>query len=382
MKYLSFILHCYQPPWQDKYTLDRMCRKCYNPLFEWMLSEPEVPITLNINFSLIELMHTYNHKESLNLIKRLAKSGHVEFTGSGAYHPILPLIPPSECERQISLNQDGIRQILDINLPKKGFFLPEMACDEKVAAMVKNSGYLWLIMDDQSFVQRHGYAPFNFVPSINGLPIILRSSHWSNNLAFKKISTVYGFYNALKTGLDKWFGESDGYLVIALDGETFGGHENTGGYLNFLKRLCEVINKNGIQLMTVSQIVNRFPAKEMAIPPGSWSTSKEDAARRIYYPLWNHPENKLQQALWELISILLPHIRNGDIVSRSLMNKALNSCQFWWLSPEHWNPANAFRTIPIYQDIIRWLNLSGRDQEKIKKIFKTLEAGTGLKITT
>lgn len=382
MKHLGFLLHCYQPPWQDKYTLDRMCRKCYNPLFEWILLEPEVPITLNINFSLIELLHIHEHKELLKLIRELAKSNHVDFTGSGAYHPILPLIQPSECERQIRLNQDGIRQILGINLPKKGFFPPEMACDERVAAMVKNAGYSWLIMDDQSFVQQYNYAPFNFVPSIGGLPIILRSSLWSNNLAFKKISTAFGFYNALQSDLGKWFGKSDGYLVIALDGETFGGHENTGGYLNFLKRLCELSNKNGIRLMTVSQIVSHFPAKEMAIPPGSWSTSKEDAARGIYYPLWYHPENKLHQALWELIGILLPHTMDDDITNRGLMDKALNSCQFWWLNPDHWNPANAFRTIPIYQDIIRWLNLSGKDQEKVKKIFKTLETTTGIRIST
>ena len=231
-------------------------------------------------------------------------------------------------------------------------------------------------------MQRNGYAPFNFVPSTNGLPVILRSNHWSNNLAFKKIPTAHGFYNALQNNLGKWFGKSDGYLVIALDGETFGGHENTGGYLNFLERLCELIKKSGIQLMTVSQIINHFPAKEMAIPPSSWSTSKEDAVRGIHYPLWKHPDNQLQQALWDLIGILLPRMRDDDITNRGLMDKALNSCQFWWLTPDHWNPTNAFRTIPIYQDIIRWLNLPGKDQEKIKKIFKTLESGTGVKIPT
>ena len=381
MKYLGFLLHCYQPPWQDKYTLSRMCRRCYRPLFEWIL-ESEVLMTLNINFSLIELLHTHNHKELLKLIKMLANSSHVELTGSGAYHPILPLVPPSECKRQIHLNEDGFKQILRIDLPKKGFFPPEMSCDEKTAAMVKNAGYSWLIMDDQSFVQRYGYAPFNFVPSTNGLPVILQSNHWSNSLAFKKISTALGFYNELQNGLNRWFGDSDGYLIMALDGETFGGHENTAGYLNFLKRLCELINKNGIRLMTVSQIVALFPKKEMAIPSGSWSTSKEDAARGVYYPLWQHPENKLHQALWELIGILLPYVDEEDITTCSFMDKALNSCQFWWLTPDHWNPANAFRTIPIYQDIIRYLKLPDSEHEKIKKIFQTLESATGLKIPT
>src|SRR3989344_927339 len=189
MEYLGFLAHCYQPSWQDKYTFNRMCHKCYNPFFEW-LSESEIVITLNINFSLIELMHTYNHKESLKLIRRLANSGQVEFAGSGAYHPILPLIPRPECERQIRLNEDGFHRLIGADLPKKGFFPPEMASDENVAAIVKSAGYSWLIMDDQSFVQRHGYGPFNFLPSTNGLPVILRSNHWSNNLAFKKIVGV------------------------------------------------------------------------------------------------------------------------------------------------------------------------------------------------
>lgn len=383
MKHVAFLLHCYQPPWQDKDTLGRMCRKCYNPLFEWLVSTQEIPMTLNINFSLVELLHTFNQRKTLQLIKKLIDSGHVEFTGSGAFHPILPLIPPKECERQIYLNEDGFHRILGFDIPKRGLFPPEMACNEKTTTMVKNDGYSWLIMDDQSFVQRYGYAPFNFVPATGGLPVIMRSNLWSNNLAFKKINTTFGFYNTFKTDLNKWFGGKDGYLVIALDGETFGGHESTGGYLNFLKRLCKLITKNGMKLATVSEIVERFPKKEMAIPAGSWSTSQENVAHGIYYPLWNHPENKLHQALWELIGILLAHIdKTGDIVTRSFMDKALNSCQFWWLTPEHWNPANAFRTMPFYHEIIKWLNLPESDQRKIKKIFETLETTTKVKIPT
>lgn len=382
MKYLSFLLHCYQPPWQDRETLSRICRKCYTPLFQWILLNPEISLTLNINFSLLELLHTHKHKKLIKLIRELANSGRVDFTSSGAFHPILPLILSLECERQIRLNEEGTRRILGVDLPKQGFFPPEMACDEKVAAMVKNAGYSWLIMDDQSFVQRHGYAPFNFIPATGDLPVILRSNDWSNNLAFKKIAGAKNFYDKLLTDLGKWFDQSNGYLIIALDGETFGGHEGTGGYLNFLKRLCELINKNGIQLATVSQIVSRFPKKEMSIPSGSWSTSKEDAARGIYYPDWKHPENKPHQDLWELIGILLSHTDKMDMTTRSFMDKALNSCQFWWLTPEHWNPNNAFRTMSIYQEIIRWLNLTENDKRKIKKIFETLESGTGVRIPT
>ena len=124
MKHLGFLLHCYQQPWQDKHTLNRMCRKCYNPLFEWILSEPEAPITLNINFSLIELLHIHGHNRTIESIRKLADSGHVDFTGSGAFHPILPLISSSECERQIRLNEEGFRRIIGIDLPKRGFFPP------------------------------------------------------------------------------------------------------------------------------------------------------------------------------------------------------------------------------------------------------------------
>ena len=375
MRYIGILLHCYQPPWQEKEVLSKISAECYTPLFEWIYHHPEPTLTLNINYSLLDLLKTNGHAYLLESLSRLISLNRVELTGTAAFHPILPLVPKTEVERQILLNEAGIQKILGINFKKMGFFPPELAINQQLATIVKNFGYSWLVADDETFVCRHGFAPFNFIPTINDLPIILRSRLWSQRLAFRQIPyTNHGneFINYLQYELDRWFGGNDGYLLIALDGETFGHHHKN--YIDFLIQLWKnIYNKPGWKLCPVSKIVEHFPKKELQIPSGTWSTSCDDFNRGVIFSLWDHPNNIAQKLLWRIIHILLPYMNNGDDATRDLMDRALNSCQFWWLSPEHWNPQNAFKTIPIYLKIIQKVNLSDSDASIVNSILNEIK---------
>lgn len=379
MKYLGILLHCYQPPWQDKEVLDKIVNQCYQPLFDFILWHPELTLTVNINYSLLELLKKYRYQDLINAIRRSVELGRIELAGSGAYHPILPLLPENECRRQILLNEQGIEAVLGKYL-KNGFFPPEMAFHPELARIVKKIGYRWLIADDLPFVCQHGFAPYNFIPMTKGLPILLRSRLWSQALAFKEFSSGWKFVEHLKIGLDQWFGEKNGYLIIALDAETFGHHQHN--YFEFLHEIEMAVKwQMGLRFVFLSEILSHFPTKKIEVPAGSWSTLDEDFKKGISFPLWWHPENRSQQLLWNLIDTLLLYLDNKNSEQRQLMDKALNSCQFWWLSKDHWSPTNALKTIPIYLQIIKHLNLPERILKKIKKIFQNLEIETGCQIS-
>jgi predicted glycosyl hydrolase (DUF1957 family) len=370
MKYLGILLHFYQPFWQEKEILNRIVEECYLPLLDLVLNRKDFKFTFNINYSLIELLEKNNYFFLLEKIEVAFKKRLFELTGTAAYHPILPLIPEEEIIRQIKLNEDGLKRILK-KFPKKGFFPPELAFHPNLARILKNLGYLWLIADDLPFVYQYKFAPFNFIPKTYDLAILLRSRLWSQRLAYREFLSPDDFVNSLRIGLESWFKNQDGYLILALDAETFNHHHKN--YLNFLERILDkILDLEDFHLAFLSEIFSLFPKKEVFVPAGSWATSADDLSKNILYPLWWHPENKAHQLLWELIDLLLEYIKEADKKTRCLFDKVLNSCQFWWLSGSYFNPPVAFKTFPFYIEIIKNLNLPQRTLNRIKKIFKEL----------
>lgn len=77
----------------------------------------------------------------MELIKDLVKQKKIEIVGTGKFHPILPLIPKEEAERQIHLNEDVNRREFGNNWKKLGFFPPEMAISPAIIDLVKKLGY-------------------------------------------------------------------------------------------------------------------------------------------------------------------------------------------------------------------------------------------------
>ncbi|HRW78969.1 MAG TPA: hypothetical protein P5207_09910, partial [Candidatus Sabulitectum sp.] len=107
MKHIGLLLHFYQPPTQDPDIVRRIDGECYRPVFS-LLEEWGEGVTLNINYSLTEQLAEL----APATLKALSRLHRCSFTGSGAYHPILPLIPAEETARQIRLNLECNRRLI------------------------------------------------------------------------------------------------------------------------------------------------------------------------------------------------------------------------------------------------------------------------------
>jgi len=173
---------------------------------------------------------------------------------------VLPLGPPAEAVRQIGLNTDGNASLLH-GREIRGLFPPEMAWDPSLASLVSGLGLEWTITDDIPWVHSGRPAPFDWIPSVGGLGVFLRSNFWSNRIAFHEIdgrSTALGIVD----GLSRWSGGSDAYIVIALDGETF-GHHRKGAVESFLIPFLETLGEGGgARLSPLSELAAAFPLRE------------------------------------------------------------------------------------------------------------------------
>lgn len=324
MKHVALLLHLYQPPTQDAETLALIDRECYAPLAR-ALAATGSRVTININLSLTGRLS----ESSPVTLETMAEARGFELCTSGAYHPILPLVPPSEAERQIRLNTEGNASFLP-GREIRGVFPPEMAWDPSLASIFEGLGLEWTVTDDVPWIHSGRQAPFDWIPSVGGLRVFLRSNFWSNRIAFHETD---GRSTALRLvdGLAGWSGGSDAYIVIALDGETF-GHHRKGAVERFLIPFLESVPEaGGARLSTLSEVADAFVSREAEIPRGSWSTTPADLDREIPWPLWSDPAIPDHAALYALRDMVLQWARGcaGRDVA-ALADGMLYSCPFWW----------------------------------------------------
>jgi len=351
--YVCFCLHMYQPPTQDRNILEKIDRECYKPLFNVLKNHDNAKLSLNINGVLIDLLREFNLSDTVDLLKNLVSEGKIEIVGTAKYHPILPLIPETEVQRQIHLNEETNKNEFGKFWKRKGFFPPELAISGSVAKHVRELGYKWVILSGVACPIEWPYD--QIICSPNGLQLFFRDDIMSNKISFKDI-TPKKFVSEAKNMHKNDKKNNSTYIVIAQDAETFGHHipryEKT-----FLGRTIELINKeDDVELTFISDLDQYFPVSKEIITPkeSSWSTTNKDMENNVPYPLWKHPDNNIHKYYWKIMKSLnnlmnlidnlalsqVWNVKNYYNTARWFYNRGIHSCPTWWANPqrETWSP--------------------------------------------
>lgn len=421
MIYWAQLFHFYQPPTQLPSVLSKICDESYRPLLEVFRKYPSVRVTVNINGVLTEMLRNHGHSDILQGLKELAKRGQIEFTGSGKYHPILPLIPLEEIQRQISLNQKTNAFFFGKHFQPTGFFPPELAYSRAILPAVLRTGHRWIIL---SGVACPGNWPMDTVPQVelNGkrLAVFFRDDILSNKISFQGISPQ-GFLEHLK-GFNG--NKEKIYVVTAMDAETYGHHiqqweklflaevyehidVSSETYSDIQQRtalaaqqttlLDDTLTAQRVQTATISQLLEIFPAGEVIDPKASsWSTTAHDMDTGNPYPLWADKGNEIHRLLWEHLAICqelcskASRVADGNEserfagIARGLQDRALHSCQFWWASRRpmwdinliHMGLVDQWRVIV---NAYRAINMSSASEEIKREFYYKLVAARDMR---
>lgn len=371
MIYWAPLLHFYQPPTQLFAMLEKIANESYRPLVSLFREYPQARATVNINAGLTEMLKQRCFADVVDGLGELAARGQIEFTGSGKYHPILPLIPRSEVRRQIVLNRRTNDAFFGPVYQPRGFFPPEMAYSKDIVDPIIEAGDKWIILSGVACPVEWPMDVIHKVASPQGeLSVFFRDDVLSNKISFQTI-TGPEFLSHLK-GLGAGTPEKNVYVVTAMDAETFGHHIQHWERL-FLAEVYEALelpeeayemprqpaviaeqhrslldmskSTGNVQVVTISELLSIFPEGRTIEPKrSSWSTTADDIKAGNYYPLWASPGNVVHKLLWEHmnIAIALTHrafeLAGGDDgrrfadVARGLLDRALHSDQFWWAS--------------------------------------------------
>jgi predicted glycosyl hydrolase (DUF1957 family) len=335
---VAFVLHAYQPPNQDPEVLARIVKNCYLPIALLLENNSSFKITLNFNASLSEML-----AEEYNLViekyASLARNGQIEFLESGAYHPILPLFSEKEAKYQIRMNHQINLEIFGSVWNPSGFWPPELAVSNETIKLLENMGYRYSMVPEIALITNPTFPQplTNFIPTVpfaSNLALISRNREISNNISFRRYSSINNVKEHFGQ-LKKKSKTNSSTLIIASDIETFGEHHKN--YEKFLAEILEISNSQ-----TITDILS-YPYKQIEeFRNSSWSTSEEDIYRNIPYPLWAYPGNSIHEILnfhsdllSESLDFLLTQKEETDFEVRKALKKvakAQYSCQTWWAS--------------------------------------------------
>lgn len=393
MLHLALLLHFYQPPGQIPEVLRRIVNESYRPLIRVFRAHDNARAAFNINAVLTEMLDDHGYGDVVEGLAELAATERVEITSSGKFHPILPLIAREEAARQIRINDETNARLFGPAYRPRGFFPPEMAWNHAVAPQVAGAGLSWVILSgiacpaawprDRVYREQSGASQ---------LALLFRDDILSNQISFRTTNAAAFIDDLRRIGQES---ESDQYVVIAMDAETY-GHHIPGWEEEFLGRLFTLLAEQPrpragrgrgrgqgplyVQMSTLSEIVDQFPDGDTVEPhASSWSTTGDDLIHGNPYPLWRNRGNELHRLLWrhleQAMTIFESATRhagpdgNQDLtIARAFADIALHSDQFWWASRRpHWSVNLVHRGLNMQRDLImnavRALNISDAPEE-------------------
>ena len=417
MIYWAQLLHFYQPPTQVPSVLKKICDESYRPLLKVFEEYPNARVTVNFNGVLTDMLIDCGHKDVIDGLRSLGENGQLEFTGTGKYHPILPLIPKEEVKRQIDLNTQTNRRSFGKAYAPQGFFPPEMCYSQDILQPIIKSGYRWIIL---SGIACPTDWPMDVIYKVEregqNLMLFFRDDVLSNRISFQDLEA-----KEFVAHLEEWQGKRENiYVVTAMDAETY-GHHIQDWERTFLAKVYEelepcaepieevkqakalagqhatLLTNNEaaakIQMVTISQLLDLFPQGPTIEPrPSSWSTTADDIKAGNCYPLWQDKKNEVHGLQWEHLSICIELVnkalecadneesRHSATIARGLLDRAEHSCQMWWASNRpmwdinliHMGLLDQLRTVV---NAYRAINKSGASEEtKREYYYRTIAA--------
>jgi len=331
-------LHFYQPYSQQLDILERIVNESYRKVIGGLAASPKAKITININAGLTELLAKNGYGDVISQIKDFAKRGQIEFTGGVKYHPFLPLLPRDEIRRQIKLNDETNKKYFGRAWKPKGFFSPELAYSAKVAKIAHQMGFDWILAEELALPQKQNFQKIYTVKELSSFKILFRDKRISVLI----LSAIVRSMRSLIEEIGKDEIKKDRYLLTVMDAETFGHHRP--GLENFLFQIYE---DKSIPKAFISELVEKFGTGEEILPRDStWSSEEQDfwleKEKRHPFTLWYDPENPIHRLQWEFTYFVIDLVKKLDKSRpwykeiRQMLDRALQSDQYWWASARPW----------------------------------------------
>jgi hypothetical protein len=103
------------------------------------------------------------------------------------------------------------------------------------------------------------------------------------------------------------------------------------------KLLEDIYDNQTVHSLLTRELAEQYDTVHVDTVPSSWATRKSDIEKKVFYPLWFDPENRLHRILWLLLDMTLEETRSrSNRYHNELADNLLSSCPFFWASCRPW----------------------------------------------
>jgi len=278
--------HNYEDEKVNREIFLKIVNKCYLPACSLLLRLIEqyqgvFKVAFSLSGVFVEQCQRFS-SEALDLFKKLAATGCVEFLNETYYHSLSFLFSPAEFTEQVLLHKKMIEQ--EFGYVATTFRNTELIYNNDVAKFAESLGYRTILAEGTEKIL--GWRSPGFVYRPHGcqqIKLLLRDYRLTDDVAFRFSDRSWSEYPLLAEKYAYWLHSLHGKtetINLFMDFETFGEHQwHDTGIFEFLEKLPEYVLKHPEYCFaTPAEISQRLdPIAELDVPyPVSWADMERD----------------------------------------------------------------------------------------------------------
>ena len=305
--------HYYYDDFANDDIVTRIAHHSYIPAAESLLrmieeSNGAFRCALSITGIALEQLEQYV-PEFIDLLKKLADTGKVEFLAETYAHSLSSLADPEEFATQVKMHDDKIFELFG-QRPKVLRNTELIYCDE-LAPQILSMGYKGVITEGAKHIL--GWKSPNYVYAAATAPklkLLLKNSKLSDDISFRFSNPDWDAYPLTADKYIDWIASTppeEQIINLFMNLETFGELQNRDtGIFQFLEALPRFAKERGIDFWTPSEAVQKLkPVGELSVlHPISWADEARDTSAWL--------GNKLQQEAFAKLYSVAERVRLCD----------------------------------------------------------------------
>ncbi|MDE7475141.1 MAG: polysaccharide deacetylase family protein, partial [Duncaniella sp.] len=280
----------------------RIAQRSYIPAAETLLRMIEATngkfkCAISVTGTALEQFEQYV-PEFIDLLKKLADTGCVEFLAETYAHSLSSLADPEEFANQVKVHDEKIKELF--GQTPKVFRNTELIYSDELAPQILDMGYKGVITEGAKHIL--GWKSPNYVycaASAPKLKILLKNDKFSDDISDRFSNTAWDEYPLTADKYIDWIASTpaeEQIVNLFMNLEVFGDFQpRETGIFQFLEALPRFAEERGVEFWTPTTAVTKLkPVAELSVlHPISWADEARDTSAWLGNKLQNEAFNKL-----------------------------------------------------------------------------------------
>ena len=294
--------HYYYDDFANDDIVTRIAQRSYIPAAETLLRMIEATngkfkCAISVTGTALEQFEQYV-PEFIDLLKKLADTGCVEFLAETYAHSLSSLADPEEFANQVKVHDEKIKELF--GQTPKVFRNTELIYSDELAPQILDMGYKGVITEGAKHIL--GWKSPNYVycaASAPKLKILLKNDKFSDDISDRFSNTAWDEYPLTADKYIDWIASTpaeEQIVNLFMNLEVFGDFQpRETGIFQFLEALPRFAEERGVEFWTPTTAVTKLkPVAELSVlHPISWADEARDTSAWLGNKLQNEAFNKL-----------------------------------------------------------------------------------------